>query len=142
MPESGTLGPGIAQPSHRVLRWWSTRRVVVRDESMLPTLRPGDRLLVDRRAYRAVPPRVGEIVVLVDPEEADRWLVKRVAKVLSAAGSPPKEPVSPPAAVSVFVVSDAPGATRDSRQFGPVALTALIGRAYRRYYPADRRGVL
>ncbi len=92
---------------------------------MLPTLRPGDRLLVDRRAYRDRAPRPGEIVVLIDPELPSRWLVKRV-------GPPGPTP-------GVVVLSDAPGGTRDSRRFGPVAPSLVVGRAFRCYYPPERR---
>ena len=99
---------------------------MVRDESMLPTLRPGDRLLVDPRAYRERPPRVGEIVVFVDPEEPSRWLVKRVAAVDVASGS-------------IEVHGDATDTARDSRRFGPVTTRAVVGRVYRRYFPTDRR---
>jgi nickel-type superoxide dismutase maturation protease len=112
-------------PASRPRRWGS-RRVVVRDESMLPTLRPGDRLLVDPRAYRERSPLVGEIVVVVDPEEPSRWLVKRVASVDAAGGS-------------IEVRGDAAEVARDSRRFGPVPLRSVVGRAYYCYYPVDRR---
>jgi nickel-type superoxide dismutase maturation protease len=101
-------------------------RVVVRDESMRPTLEPGDRLLVDRRAYARRSPRPGEIIVLVDPEQASRWLVKRVDAVDPATGS-------------VSVRGDATETARDSRRFGPVAASAIVGRAYRVYLPRSRR---
>ena len=93
---------------------------------MVPTLLPGDRLLVDRRAYRDRLPEVGEIVVLLDPEEPARWLVKRVAAVDARARS-------------VEVRGDAADAARDSRRFGPVPARSVVGRVYRRYLPADRR---
>lgn len=93
---------------------------------MLPTLRPGDRLLVDRGAYRDRAPRPGEIVVLVDPEEPSRWLVKRVSAV-DVAGE------------RVEVRGDAAAVARDSRRFGPVATRSLIGRVVRCYYPPERR---
>jgi nickel-type superoxide dismutase maturation protease len=93
---------------------------------MRPTLRPGDRLLVDRRAYRDRPPRVGDVVVLVDPEDAHRWLVKRVSQV-------------DPSGVSVEVRGDATEMARDSRRFGPVPMRSVVGRVYRCYFPADRR---
>jgi signal peptidase I len=126
-------------------RWWSSRRVVVRDESMLPALRPGDRLLVDRTAYRDRPPRPGDIVVFVDPEEPTRWLVKRIGEVGPAPRSADEGTIRSPSGVpagAVVVLSDAPGPTRDSRRFGPVPIERLIGRVYRRYAPADRRGEL
>jgi len=93
---------------------------------MRPTLLPGDRLLVDRRAYRDRPPRVGELVVLVDPEDLNRWLVKRVSRVDPAGGS-------------VEVRGDAAEMARDSRRFGPVPARSVIGRVYRCYFPVERR---
>ncbi len=103
-----------------------TLRVVVHDDSMRPTLEPGDRVLVDRGAYGERRPRAGEIVVLVDPEDASRWLVKRVAGVDPATGA-------------VEVRGDASDRARDSRRFGPVSLDAIVGRAVRVYLPPARR---
>lgn len=123
-PPEGSTSPSEPPPS-RFRRWWS-RRVVVRDESMLPTLLPGDRLLVDRRAYRHRPPRVGEVVVLFDPEDATRWLVKRVSLV-DATGQ------------TVEVRGDAAEMARDSRRFGPVPTRSVVGRVYRCYFPPERR---
>ena len=99
---------------------------MVRDESMLPTLRPGDRLLVDTRAFQERLPKVGEIVVFVDPEEPSRWLVKRVTGVDTRTAS-------------IEVRGDASASARDSRRFGPVPTGSVVGRAYRCYFPADRR---
>lgn len=99
---------------------------MVHDESMVPTLRPGDRLLVDSRAYRGRLPRVGEIVVLTDPEAPRRWLVKRVADV-DADGR------------TIDVRGDAPAAARDSRRFGRVPTGSVVGRVYRIYFPSERR---
>jgi len=100
--------------------------VVVVDESMLPTLRPGDRLLVDPNAYRHRPPEVGDIVVLADPQRRVRWLIKRVSRVDRSAGT-------------VEVRGDAATVARDSRSFGPVPIRSVLGRAYRRYLPRERR---
>lgn len=99
------------------------RRVEVTGDSMLPGLESGDRLLV----ARWLPVRVGHLVVLNDPREGGRTLVKRVAR-LSTRG--------------VLVVGDNPPASTDGRQFGPVPRRALKGRAYYRYDPASRRGFL
>jgi nickel-type superoxide dismutase maturation protease len=93
---------------------------------MAPTLAPGDRLLVDPGAYRRRPPDVGDVVVLVDPQDPGRWLVKRVASV-DRVGS------------AVEVRGDAVSRARDSRRFGPVPFNAIIGRAYRLYFPRDRQ---
>ena len=46
---------------------------------MEPAYRDGDRVLVNRLAYRLRPPRVGDVVVLRDPERTGKHLLKRVA---------------------------------------------------------------
>ncbi len=93
---------------------------------MVPALRPGDRLRVDLRVYRRRAPRVGEIVVLADPERRVRWLLKRVAAV-DADGR------------VLEVRGDAADRSRDSRSFGPVPTGEVRGRVYRIYFPPDRR---
>lgn len=99
------------------------RRVVVRGASMLPTLAPGDRLVV----VRAGRLRPGQLVALRDPRRPDRLLVKRVAEVSAGA---------------VVVRGDNPDASTDSRSFGPVRLTDVVGVAVHRYAPAARAGPL
>jgi signal peptidase I len=152
---NGPASGGRAGPS-----WWSRRRVTVRDDSMQPTLAPGDRLWVDVRAYRERPPRVGELVVIVDPAERTRWLVKRVAAVgpgtwwltshglvRSEGSTVSTEGARPAGAVEQFtlgpteiwVVGDAAERSRDSRRFGPVAWASLVGRVYACYAPPGRR---
>jgi nickel-type superoxide dismutase maturation protease len=87
---------------------------------MRPGLEPGDRLLVAGLA-----PRPGDVVAVVDPRDAERVLVKRVASV-DASG--------------VTVLGDNPGASTDSRTFGAVDATLVLGRAVYRYWPERRRG--
>jgi signal peptidase I len=56
--------------------FWSTYKlVVVSGDSMLPTLKSGDLLLVDKRAYEQVEPDRGDIVVA---RHAGELIVKRV----------------------------------------------------------------
>jgi signal peptidase I len=127
---------------------------------MLPLLRPGDRLRVDRGAYRGASPRPGEIVVIRDPDRAERWLIKRVKGVgpgrwwrtsrglVPDRAGPEGGPVErPPDGVesvdlapdAVWVEGDAPTTSRDSRRFGPILPEGVVGRAYRCYAPPDRR---
>jgi signal peptidase I len=55
------------------------RRVTVEGMSMAPTYLPGERLTALRRWRRV---RVGDVVVVRDPQDADWWLLKRcVARV-------------------------------------------------------------
>jgi len=115
---------------------------------MEPTLRPGDRVLVDRGAYRSHPPSVGDVVAAADPADPARWLVKRIAAVGptdmaipgSVAGDPGERPRAGVPAGTVFLVSEALDLGRDSRRFGPLPLAALRGRVWYRYAPSDRTG--
>jgi nickel-type superoxide dismutase maturation protease len=90
---------------------------------MMPTLAPGDRLLVVRLGR----PRPGDLVALRDPDEPARLLVKRI-KARGPAG--------------VEVRGDNEAASRDSRVFGPVAPSRLLGRAVYRYFPPAQAGRL
>ena len=98
-------------------------RVRVEGDSMLPTLRDGDRLVV-RRTHRIGP---GAIVVAVDPRDRTRPLVKRVAAV---------------GPQGVDLVGDNPAASTDSRAFGPLTPDMVRGRAVYRYAPSNRAGRL
>jgi len=97
------------------------RRVVVEGWSMEPTLTPGDRLLVLRS--RSV--HAGDVVAVRDPREPGRVLVKRVSAVLED---------------GVVLRGDNPEASTDSRSFGPVPSSSVLGRVVRRYAPAWRAG--
>ncbi len=97
------------------------RRVEVVGESMVPTLLPGDRLLVSGLAAS----RCGDLVAVEDPERAGLVLVKRLA---ARQGD------------RLWVAGDNIAASRDSRQFGPLDRAALWGRVVYRYHPAERAG--
>src|SRR6266545_4488823 len=54
------------------------RRVIVRGESMLPALRPGDRVLFDRLAYLIERQRRWDVVLARHPARPGVLMVKRV----------------------------------------------------------------
>jgi signal peptidase I len=87
---------------------------------MRPALEHGDRLLVLR-----LRPRVGDVVALSDPRAPARTIVKRVAHIDRD---------------EITVLGDNAGASTDSRTFGPVPRTAILGRVVYRYAPAARAG--
>ena len=118
--------PESRRPDAPFRRRWRSQRFVVADASMRPALEPGDRLLVDPAPLRERLPDVGAIVVLEDPERPGRLLIKRVVAV-------------DPAGDRVTVRGDATALSRDSRAFGPVPRANVLGVAWFRYLPRDRR---
>jgi nickel-type superoxide dismutase maturation protease len=113
--------PGV----RRLLRSWPNR-VAVEGPSMAPTLVAGDWLLVDPDAFRTRAPGAGELVLVPDPRRPDRLLVKRVATA------------HPDGRLELR--GDAPAASTDSREFGPVAPELVLGRPWARYRPVRRAG--
>ena len=112
---------------------------------MLPAIRPGDWLLVDPTVARW--PRRGAVVLFRDPLD-DALSLKRVA-------ARPGERVAfgggylELADDEAWLLADASpedaaaagfGAPIDANRFGPVALDALVGRAWFRYGPVGRIG--
>jgi signal peptidase I len=90
----------------RVLEFFA-RRVTVEGYSMMPTYRPGERLTALRR-WRPV--HVGDVVVVRDPRDGGRWLLKRcVAKSRSM----------------LDLRGDNAPASTDSRDFGLVSSRAV-----------------
>ena len=97
------------------------RRVAVEGRSMEPTLAPGDRLIV----VRARTLHAGDVVAVRDPRDPAHILVKRIGAVLED---------------EVVVRGDNPEASTDSRTFGPVPSSAVVGRVVRCYSPSWRAG--
>lgn len=100
-------------------------RVVVEDESMAPTLRPGDQLLCVRR--RVI--RRGDVVV-VRPPPRGYEMVKRVTAI-------PGDPVGELnlGDDEYFVEGDDPTRSAGGRSFGPVGAGDIAGVVLLRYLP-------
>ncbi len=60
---------------------WLIKPYRIPSESMLDTLRPGDRVLVDRVTYHLRDPRRGDVIVFRYPEDPDVVFIKRVVGV-------------------------------------------------------------
>lgn len=95
------------------------RRYRVTGASMLPELKAGDEVLVNRRAYRHQPPRVGDIVLLYHPHQPGLKMIKRVVAV-TADGR-------------CRVQGDNPAESSDSRHFGSVLFEDILGRVTSRF---------
>jgi nickel-type superoxide dismutase maturation protease len=90
---------------------------------MLPAFSPGDRLLL-MPAWRL---RVGDVIAVRDPRQPELPLIKRVS---ACAGG------------LVEVLGDNRSASTDSRHFGALPRSAVIGKVLYRYGPPERVGWL
>ena len=148
-----------------VIKTFLFQAFYIPSESMVPTLKVGDRVLVNKLSYRLHDPRRGDVVVLQTIEGAgERDLIKRVIAlpgetveyrscVLYVDGRELVEPYLDPAVVTptscgedqaalevpadhVFVMGDNRPGSKDSRALGPIAYDDLIGRAFVVIWPA------
>ena len=103
--------------------WAPVSRYIVDGPSMEPAYVAGDRLLVNRLAYRRHGPRLGDAIVFRDPEHRGRLLIKRVARAPEGGGE----------AAGVYVLGDHADESRDSRHFGAIERSLIIGKAWRKY---------
>jgi len=92
---------------------------------MTPTLQPGDLVVAERLSYRRRAPRVGEIVLVADPRNPARELIKRVVAVSTN---------------GVELRGEDPARSTDSRTFGRMPTPSIRWRAVARYWPPRRGG--
>ncbi len=147
-----------------LIRSFLVQLYVVDGESMFPTLHHMDRLLVNKIVYRLRQPQPGEIIVLEDPANPRRQLIKRVIavggetveirnRVTFLNGKPLVENFTNPVSVHfsdvqpytvpegyIYVMGDNRGGSLDSRILGPIELSKVEGKAFFMFWPLDRFG--
>ncbi|AER66259.1 signal peptidase I [Thermovirga lienii DSM 17291] len=145
-----------------ILRYFVVQAFWIPSGSMIPTLVPGDRVLVSKFWYHFQPPKRGQIVVFKYPLDPKRDFIKRViglpGEVVSMEegvvyidGEPLAEPYvknhdsfnMKPVRVpenAYFVMGDNRPNSQDSRFWGFVPKENLIGPAFFRYWPLSRIG--
>lgn len=136
-------------------------------ESMMPTLKVGDHLIVDKIAYKIEGIKRGDIVIFNPPPTAqldEKVLIKRVVGLPGETiavkngsvlinGTPIEEPYISEKPRSdfgpylipnneVFVMGDNRNNSFDSRFWGPLPINNIIGKAEFRYYPLNEIGIL
>lgn len=154
-----------------VLVAWLVQAFIIKpfqipSESMHPTLDPGDRLLVNRLAYRFGPVERGDVIVFKAPGDPDIDYVKRVIAVggdtIEIVGGqvrvndmPQVEPYVKAVDVrhyserlvpegKVFVMGDNRADSQDSRFWSDpfVPEEDIIGKAVMIYWPLSRAGTI
>lgn len=136
----------------------------VEGQSMEPNLHNNERLIIEKVSYYFHPPRRGDIVVLRRPQRSSEPLIKRVVGLPGETveikdgrvfinGEPLDEPYlkqatwpAMPARLvpeeHVFVLGDNRSFSNDSRAFGMVPFTDILGRAWVRYWPPSGIGLV
>jgi signal peptidase I len=152
-----------------VIRTFVFQAFYIPSESMVPTLKVGDRVLVNKLSYDLHDPRRGDIVVFHAPKSAQtadiKDLVKRVVGLPGETiegkngrvyinGRLLSEPYLPagvrsrdfgPVKVppdSYFMLGDNRQFSKDSIYFGAIKRDKFIGRVFMRIWPPSRLGFL
>lgn len=140
-------------------------------DSMVPTLQIGDRLVVEKISYRFHPPQFGDIVVFDPPPQLqelgfakDQAFIKRIigqpGQTVSVVNgqvaidgrsltepyiAAPPDYQLPPVQVpsdQYFVMGDNRPNSNDSHVWGFLPQDNIIGRAWLRFYPLNRLGLV
>jgi signal peptidase I len=143
----------------------SSRRYVVRGDSMRPTLESGHHLLVRRMSNADPGPRLGDLVIIRDPRHAGKRHLKRIVGrpgeevrildgMLFVDGVHLAEPFlgGLPSDLGVgervwrlgsgeyFALGDNRLRSTDSREHGPISAGLIVGKVWLRYWPLLKWG--
>jgi len=151
-----------------VIQAYLVKPFQIPSESMVPTIDPGDRILVNRLSYRVGDIQRGDVVVFKAPFDQETDFVKRVIAVAGDTieivrgnvivnGEPQIEDYTNTASIdissfarqivpegNVFVMGDNRSNSKDGRYWDPPWLPVeyIIGKAFFTYWPPGRMGTL
>jgi signal peptidase I len=137
-------------------------------ESMVPTLQKDDRVLVNKLSYKLHDVHRGDIIVFEKPKNETSNIKDLVKRVIALPGESVegrdghiyindkllKEPYLPDGTVTssfsavtiepnaLWVMGDNRSQSRDSRFFGQIAQSTVVGRVFVRIWPLSRLGFL
>jgi signal peptidase I len=141
-----------------ILRTFVVQPYEVHLSSMVPTLMEGDFILVSKLAYKLGTAQRGDVVVFIPPNGSDRDYVKRVIGLpgetidiqdgqVKINGTPLVEPYAKGQTTGgrynhleipkgmVFCMGDNRLNSSDSRNFGPVSISAMEGKTILLFWP-------
>lgn len=154
-----------------VLHFFVAEPHKVSGSSMVPNFLDGDYIITDKVTKQFSPLQRGEVIILKNPREPSVAFIKRIIglpgekiKVANNQvyinGQPLTEPYLPPGtntfggaylpegeektvpANYYFVMGDNRTASSDSREWGPVDKSLVIGHPFLRYWPPDRAALI
>ena len=112
----------LPEANYREFLLWLIRqrkRFQVQGNSMLPLLKANEEILVASKAYINSLPSVGDIVVLEHPQNSQLIIVKRIAAI--------------DCDNNCFLLGDNPNESSDSRHWGTIKSSDLIGKVTSRF---------
>ncbi|MEI6532812.1 MAG: signal peptidase I [Candidatus Roizmanbacteria bacterium] len=141
----------------------------VRGASMEPTFQTGDFIFTSKVTYKFRTPQRGDVVVFHSPRNPEVEYIKRIIgipgdsiklsnRTMYVNETPLKETyISASTTILsegflhedikitvpqgyIFVMGDNRPRSSDSREFGPVPISSVIGQVFFRYFPADKLG--
>ena len=95
------------------------KRFRVTGNSMLPLLQPNEEILVDPAGYQKSLPKVLDLVIVAHPQQPGLILVKRIVAIDEE--------------YNCFLVGDNLAESKDSRHWGAINATRLLGKVTSRF---------
>lgn len=141
----------------------------VRGASMEPTFLSGDYIFTSKVTYKMRSPERGDVIVFNSPRNPDIEYIKRIiglpgdkiditnsdvrvnAKLLDENYIAARTPLWENGFIKdgevfvvpkdmLFVMGDNRPRSSDSREFGPIPISSVIGQVFYRYFPSDKMG--
>jgi signal peptidase I len=141
-----------------------TARIRVDGASMEPNFHDGDYVIVNRLAYQLGEIERGDVIVFPYPQNPEEDYIKRViglpgdrVSILGGVVYVNRQPINEPYIVSpafndlaeiivpegfVYVLGDNRNASSDSRNWGPLSIEDIVGKAIFRYFPFNAIGII
>ncbi len=105
--------------------------------SMEPAVTKGDFVIFDKTVYKHESPKKGDVVVFTYPNDRSKLYVKRIDAMPGDTVRQDSNVIFVVPNGFVYVLGDNRGHSDDSRHYGPIPLTELLGKARQIYFSFD-----